>query len=124
MGSVSHPRSMQDRCKKTTQWCHLEVPISVVEGIKYYIDKQKDCQWFFNDVNQPISDAQMVSQAQLHVAETRLFDKDYLTWIKCPIANKMWNDFKTYWMEKFGDYNLLHQLTSKEGALGAHAVLQ
>ena len=24
-------------------------------------------------------------------------------------------------MEKFGDYNLLRQLTSKEGALGAHA---
>eukprot|EP00957_Ditylum_brightwellii_P052537 3983999-Ditylum_brightwellii.AAC.1 len=24
-------------------------------------------------------------------------------------------------MEKFGDYNLLLQLTSKEGALGAHA---
>eukprot|EP00957_Ditylum_brightwellii_P029273 2212988-Ditylum_brightwellii.AAC.1 len=26
-----------------------------------------------------------------------------------------------YWMEKFGDYDLLHQLTSKEGALCAHA---
>eukprot|EP00957_Ditylum_brightwellii_P059617 4525697-Ditylum_brightwellii.AAC.1 len=33
----------------------------------------------------------------------------------------MWNDFKTYWMEKFGNYDLLCQLTSKEGALGAHA---
>eukprot|EP00957_Ditylum_brightwellii_P090755 6911674-Ditylum_brightwellii.AAC.1 len=63
----------------------------------------------------------MVSQAQLHMAETGLFDKEYLTWIKHLQANKTWNDFKTYWMEKFGDYDLLHQLTSKEGALGAHA---
>eukprot|EP00957_Ditylum_brightwellii_P182790 13922501-Ditylum_brightwellii.AAC.1 len=42
-------------------------------------------------------------------------------WIKRPRANKTWNNFKTYWMEKFGDYDLLRQLTSKEGALGAHA---
>eukprot|EP00957_Ditylum_brightwellii_P014245 1072651-Ditylum_brightwellii.AAC.1 len=63
----------------------------------------------------------MISQAQLHVAETGLFDKDYLTWIKHPRANKTWNNFKTYWMEKFGDYNLLRQLISKEGTLGAHA---
>eukprot|EP00957_Ditylum_brightwellii_P022261 1680652-Ditylum_brightwellii.AAC.1 len=63
----------------------------------------------------------MVSQAQLHVAETGLFDKEYLTWIKHLWANKTLNDFKTNWMEKFGDYNFLRQLTSKEGALGAHA---
>eukprot|EP00957_Ditylum_brightwellii_P020392 1538144-Ditylum_brightwellii.AAC.1 len=49
---------------------------------------------------------------------------DCLTKItKRPIANKTRNDFKTYWMEKFGDYNLLCQLTSKEGALGAHAAI-
>eukprot|EP00957_Ditylum_brightwellii_P006912 522440-Ditylum_brightwellii.AAC.1 len=63
----------------------------------------------------------MVSQTQLHVAETGLFDKDYLTWIKHPRANTTWNDFKTYWMEEFGNYDLLRQLTSKEGALGANA---
>ena len=96
-------------------------PISVAEGIKAYIDKQEDCQRFFQDAKQPISDAQMVSQSQLHVTETGLFNKEYLTWIKRLWANKTWNDFKTYWMEKFGDYDLLRQLTSKEGALGAHA---
>eukprot|EP00957_Ditylum_brightwellii_P175144 13334796-Ditylum_brightwellii.AAC.1 len=63
----------------------------------------------------------MVSQAQLYVAETGLFEKDFLTWIKRPRANTTWNNFKTYWMEKFGDYDLLRQVTSKEGALGAHA---
>eukprot|EP00957_Ditylum_brightwellii_P091695 6981881-Ditylum_brightwellii.AAC.1 len=63
----------------------------------------------------------MVSQAQLQVAEMGLFDKEYLMWIKRLWANKTWNDFKTYWMEKFGDYDLLHQLTSKEDTLGAHA---
>jgi hypothetical protein len=78
-------------------------PISVAEGIKAYINKQEDCQRFFQDAKQPISDAQMVSQAQLHVAETGLFDKEYLTWIKRLWANKTWNDFKTYWMEKFGN---------------------
>eukprot|EP00957_Ditylum_brightwellii_P177070 13488844-Ditylum_brightwellii.AAC.1 len=88
-------------------------PISVSEEIKAYIDKQEECQRFFDDAGQPIMDTQMVSQGQVHVVETGLFEKKYIEWIKCLLAQKTWWQWKMFWMEKFGDYELLRQLTAK-----------
>eukprot|EP00957_Ditylum_brightwellii_P187916 14307797-Ditylum_brightwellii.AAC.1 len=37
----------------------FQQPISVADGIKAYIDRQKDCQIFFQDASQPLTNAQM-----------------------------------------------------------------
>eukprot|EP00957_Ditylum_brightwellii_P123756 9434492-Ditylum_brightwellii.AAC.1 len=64
----------------------------------------------------------MVLQAQIHVAKTGLFDKEYLEWIKHVAGAKIWNDFKTFWMENFSDYDLLKKITTKEAGFGANTV--
>eukprot|EP00957_Ditylum_brightwellii_P117024 8926235-Ditylum_brightwellii.AAC.1 len=64
----------------------------------------------------------MVLQAQIHVAKTGLFDKECLEWIKCVAGTKTWNDFKTFWMEKFSNYDLLKQITTKEAGFGVNTV--
>eukprot|EP00957_Ditylum_brightwellii_P150372 11450953-Ditylum_brightwellii.AAC.1 len=94
----------------------------MAEGLKKYIDRQEDCQSFFNDNRNPITDAQMVMQGQIHVAETGLFKKDYLEWIKQVQALKMWPLFKMFWNERFNDYELIQKFTSKEAGFGANAV--
>ena len=62
----------------------------------------------------------MVLQGQVHVAETGLFEKEYLEWIKQPLARRTQGHFKTFWMENFKDYELLQPLTSKEVGYGAN----
>eukprot|EP00957_Ditylum_brightwellii_P186282 14181906-Ditylum_brightwellii.AAC.1 len=37
-----------------------------------------------------------------------------------PSLMHKWGHFKTFWMKTFGNYKLLHQLTTKEAGYGAN----
>eukprot|EP00957_Ditylum_brightwellii_P038457 2906803-Ditylum_brightwellii.AAC.1 len=54
----------------------------MLRGFDAYIERQKDCQDFFEDSLQPIPDQQLAAKGQLHVGQMGLFKEKYLIW-KC-----------------------------------------
>eukprot|EP00957_Ditylum_brightwellii_P116175 8861863-Ditylum_brightwellii.AAC.1 len=70
-----------------------------------------------------LTNQQLAAKGQLHVGQTGLFKKKYLTWKSQPTAYKTWNDFKTHWNRELKDFDLLNCISSKEAGFGAHTVV-
>eukprot|EP00957_Ditylum_brightwellii_P053952 4086657-Ditylum_brightwellii.AAC.1 len=92
-------------------------------GFNAYIERQEECRDFFEDALQPITNQQLAAKGQLYVGQTGLFKEKYLTCKRRPIANKTWNDFKTYWNREFKDFDMLNHISSKEAGFGANVAI-
>eukprot|EP00957_Ditylum_brightwellii_P003463 262187-Ditylum_brightwellii.AAC.2 len=92
-------------------------------GFNAYIERQEECQDFFEDALQPINDQQLAAKGQLHVGQMGLFKEKYLTCKHCLITNKTWSDFKMYWNREFKNFDTLNRISSKEAGFGANAAI-
>ena len=101
----------------------LNAPIDMAQGFNVYVERQEECRDFFADAQQPITGTQLAAKGQMHVGQTGLFKIKYLEWKRRAIANKTWNEFKTFWNREFTDYETINKITSKANGLGAHAVI-
>eukprot|EP00957_Ditylum_brightwellii_P120937 9223593-Ditylum_brightwellii.AAC.1 len=63
----------------------------------------------------------MSIKGQLHVGQTGLFKEKYLIRKSQAVAQKMWNNFETFWTREFTNYELVNRLSAKEAEFGANA---
>eukprot|EP00957_Ditylum_brightwellii_P186711 14217191-Ditylum_brightwellii.AAC.1 len=82
---------------------NFNTPIDMTQGFNTYVERQEECRDFFSNAQKPITNQQLSGKGQLHVGQTGIFHEKYLTWKRCPITNKTWNDFKTFWNREFSD---------------------
>ena len=61
-----------------------------------YIKKQEKCQCFATNTKIPISTKTMVHTRVKHVVSTGMFDDAYKQRKRLPIAQKMWDSWKTF----------------------------
>jgi hypothetical protein len=54
--------------------------IDMSKGFNAYVEHQEECHDFFQDADQPITDAQLAAKGQLHMGQTGLFCEKYLQW--------------------------------------------
>ena len=98
--------------------------LDVAQGFNVYVERQEECRDFFADAQQPITNQQLAAKRQMHIGQTGLFKEKYLEWKRRNIANKTWNDFKTFWNREFADYETINKITAKSNGIGAFAAVE
>eukprot|EP00957_Ditylum_brightwellii_P019880 1499795-Ditylum_brightwellii.AAC.1 len=115
--------SLNRRCKMSPRTCSVKLCHNA-QGFNVYVKRQEECCDFFTDTQQPITNQQLATKGQMHIGQTGLFKEKYLEWKRRNIANKTWNDFKTFWNSEFADYKTINKITAKLNRLGAYATVE
>eukprot|EP00957_Ditylum_brightwellii_P066849 5073261-Ditylum_brightwellii.AAC.1 len=93
----------------------------MAQGFNGYVERQEECCDFFLDAGQPVSDQQTSAKGQLHVGQTGLFKEKFFVWKRQAVAQKTWNNFKTFLTREFTNYEMVNCLPAKAAGFGANA---
>lgn len=98
----------------------LNAPWDPSTPFEMLIDQVEECQELAEIGNQPFSHEQIINAAYILVYNTGMFFEDCKTWNKKPIADKIWDNFKTFFFEAHRELRQ-QQTTQQSGFHGANA---
>lgn len=99
----------------------FEEPPDLSKPIDVYYRKQEKCQAIATDGKVAISEAEMVTQLQLHLGKTGTVNTAYLAWKDKGPAERTWKNGKSHFRKALKGAADVNKLTANEAGFGANA---
>jgi hypothetical protein len=95
----------------------------VTQDVALLIKRIRDASIYGFFTNKPIPDHDLLTAGERAIVNTGLFSNEYAEWVSRPIADRTWNDFETFWTEKY-DLWCETSRTAAQAGFGGNATIE